>query len=131
MTKKQLHQIYYLKREISMWEKELKEADSKSYINGQEISDMPRGSGTSDKVANRAVDIAEYELEIKKAINRCIKEKIIVMKYINGIDDSMMRMIMFLRHVSLLPWNVVADEVGGDNTEDSVRMAHDRFIENN
>jgi len=40
-----------------------------------------------------------------------------------------MRRIVTMRVVDSLSWNKVADKMGGYNTEDSVRMAFNRFME--
>ena len=49
--------------------------------------------------------------------------------FINSIHDSHMRRIITLRYVDGLSWNRVADEIGGGNTEDGVRMSFNRFME--
>ena len=51
------------------------------------------------------------------------------MQYINSIDDSYLRQVIFLRDISLLPWETVAAEMGGDNTADGMRMFYKRFLE--
>ena len=49
-------------------------------------------------------------------------------EFIEGITDSRMRRIVSLRCVENLSWREIASRIGG-NTEDSVRMAFNRFIE--
>ena len=49
--------------------------------------------------------------------------------FIASIDDSRMRRIINLRFIENLSWNKVADHIGGGNTEDSIRMAFNRFME--
>lgn len=53
-----------------------------------------------------------------------------VEEFIASIDDSRMRRIINLRFIENLSWNKVADNIGGGNTEDSVRMMFNRFMEN-
>lgn len=50
-------------------------------------------------------------------------------EYINGIEDSRMRRIVRYRFLDGLSWNEVADRLGGNNTEGSVKMAFGRFFE--
>lgn len=52
-----------------------------------------------------------------------------VQEYINSIADSRMRRIISMRVIDGLTWNKVADRMGGNNTEDSIRMAFNRFME--
>jgi hypothetical protein len=129
MDKKELNQIYYLEKEIEMWRKALNRLQSRSLVPSQEITGMPFGSGTSDKVGNLAVSEADIESKIKELQNKVFEEQYKLLKYIETIDDSLMRQIMYHRHVLCMKWNEVAMTIGGGNTEDSVRKAHDRFLE--
>lgn len=51
-----------------------------------------------------------------------------VEEFIHSLEDSHMRRIINLRVIEQLSWNKVADKMGGNNTEDSVRKAFDRFL---
>lgn len=53
-----------------------------------------------------------------------------VEEYIASLDDSFIRRIINLRIIEQLTWNKIADRMGGGNTEDSVRMAFNRFVGN-
>lgn len=53
-----------------------------------------------------------------------------VEEFIAGVNDSRMRRIINLRFIERLSWNQVADRIGGGNTEGSVKMAFQRFMEN-
>lgn len=48
--------------------------------------------------------------------------------FILGIDDSFMRRLISYRVLDNLTWGEVAAKMGGNNTEDSVRMAFNRFL---
>ncbi len=50
-------------------------------------------------------------------------------KYINSIEDCRMRRIIRYRFIDKLSWNAVADKMGGNNTEDGMRMVVSRFFE--
>ena len=131
MTKKELSQIYYLLGEVKMWQRELARIQCESVIKPQQITDMPRGTGVSDPTARTVESTVHIEqiIEGKLAEIQIQRERII--KYIDGIEDSFMRQIMFCRHVSCMKWEQVAVEIGGDNTKDTVRMAHNRFLNEN
>lgn len=49
-------------------------------------------------------------------------------EFLSGIDDSHIRRIINLRFVEGLSWNGVADRIGGNASEDSVRKAFTRYI---
>lgn len=70
--------------------------------------------------------------EIKKLESRY--EKLLrvtndVLDFIDSIEDSHMRLIVTYRIIENYSWGKVADAMGGGNTEGSVKMAFQRFLE--
>ena len=127
MTKSDLEQIYYLNRELKMWETELERVRCKSLV-GSPLPGVSHGSGVSDKVADRAERIIELENRIiakRDEIQRLRDEAV---EYIESIPDSLTRQIIYYRCVSLMSWRKVAYEVGGYNTAESVRQIYSRFM---
>ena len=127
VTKSELEQIYYLNRELKMWETELERVRCKSLV-GSPLPGVSHGSGVSDKVADRAERIIELENRIiakRDEIQRLRDEAV---AYIESIPDSLTRQIVYYRCVSLMNWCRVAYEVGGNNTEESVRQVYSRFM---
>lgn len=62
------------------------------------------------------------EFDLLKKVNE-------VEEFIASIDDSRMRRIINLRFIEGMSWNKVADHMGGGNTEGSVKVAFQRFME--
>ena len=127
VTKTELEQIYYLNRELKMWETELERVRCKSLV-GSPLPGNSHGSGVSDKVADRAERIIELENRIiakRDEIQRLRDEAV---EYIYSIPDSLTRQIIYYRCVSLMSWRRVAYEVGGYNTAESVRQIYSRFM---
>ncbi len=127
MTKAELEQIYYLNRELKLWETELERVRCKSLV-GSPLPGNSHGSGVSDKVADRAERIIELENRIiakRDEIQRLRDEAV---EYIYSIPDSLTRQIIYYRCVSLMSWRKVAYEVGGYNTAESVRQIYSRFM---
>ena len=71
----------------------------------------------------RKATLASLEMELMEHLNK-------VEEFIASVDDSRMRRIITLRFIDNLSWNKVADRIGGNNTEDSVKKAFYRFMEN-
>lgn len=128
MTREELRQIYHLNREVKMWQKELERMQCKSLVKGQEITGMPFNTGISDNVGRLAVEMADIEMIIKGKLAEIQMQQKKIINYINDIDDSLLRQIVFLRNVSCMSWNEIAREIGGNNTENSVRMMYNRNI---
>ena len=72
----------------------------------------------------RKAKLSDMELELLEKVN-------MVEEYISSLSDSHIRRIISLRVVEGLSWGKIAIKMGGNNTEDSVRMSYNRFIENN
>ena len=70
----------------------------------------------------RKATLASLEMELMETLNQ-------VEEFIASVEDSRMRRIITLRFIDNLSWNKVADRIGGNNTEDSVRKACTRFME--
>lgn len=128
MTAEELNQIYYLNKEIKMWKRELIRSQSRSLIGGKGMDGMPRGGGLSDPVADRAIE----EERIRQLIDGKLAEIQIqrgrIIEYIATVQDSFMRQIIYYRHIGLMSWRQVALHIGGGNTEEGVKKAHQRFI---
>ena len=70
----------------------------------------------------RKATLSELEMELLETLNE-------VEAFIASVKDSHMRRIISLRVVDGLSWNKVADCIGGGNTDGSVKMAFQRFME--
>ena len=126
MTREELKQIYYINKEIKMWQRELDRLQCKSLIGSQRIDGMPKGSGTSDKVADLAIEKEEIREIINGKLTEIQVQRKRIMNYINGIEDSLLRQIMFLRNVSCMNWNQVAREL--NSTENCVKQIYSRHF---
>lgn len=131
MTKHELSQLYYLNREIERLQKRLKELEDAALSSTAKITGLPWGSGVSDKVGEYAAEIADLRALIELSIQKCWYEFNRLNRYIATIEDSQMRQILSLRYVNGMSWTQVAFSIGGGNTADGVRMAHNRFLEKN
>lgn len=128
MTKAELEQIYYLDRELKMWETELERIRCRSLV-ASPLPGATHGSGVSDKVAERTERIIELENRIAAKRDEIQRLRDEAVEYIYSIPDSLTRQIVYYRCVSLMSWRRVAYEVGGNNTPDGVRKVYDRFFD--
>lgn len=131
MTKRELSQLYWLKREIARNKARLAQLEAAASSASAPLTGMPGGGGVSDRVGAYAAEIADLRSIIDANIRRCWQEMRRLSRYISTVEDSQMRQILTLRYIECLTWNQVADAIGGGNTEDSVRMAHNRFLSQN
>jgi len=127
MTNKELAQLYYLNREIEQDNVRLAEMEAVATSRTAKITGLPHGLGVSNKTA-LAAEIADLRTAIEARRALCVVEYNRLMRYINGVEDSLVRQILTLRHVNGFSWQQVAAHIGGGNTEGSVKMAHGRFL---
>lgn len=125
MTRKELSQIYYINKEIEMWERELENVTS---LQSPKLDGLPRGSETGDSTASKALQAAQISETIDGLLARLQLKRKEIYDYIATVDDSLMRQIIMYRCISLCTWEEVAIYVGGGNSADSVRKLFVRFV---
>ncbi len=135
MTRQKLRQIRHLKKEIELLQ------DQIASLEGEIVTDKVRGSDPDHPWTEQSFYITGFDQEkyarkmarIKRRLQRRVDDlmdlRAEILAFVEGIDDSLLRQIIVLRHVNGLSWRQVAREVGGGNTADGVRMLHDRYFE--
>ncbi len=127
MTKRELSQLYYLNREIDRECARLAQLEAAATSTTSTISGLPHAGTISDKTAIAAA-IADSRQVIQNTQRLAVVEYNRLMRYIADIDDSFIRQIIRARYVDGKSWQAVAEVIGGNNTADSVRMAHNRYL---
>lgn len=130
MTQKELGQLYWLNREIEMDKRKLADLNSLADGTSKKIAGLPNAALAADKKA-LAAEIAGCRAVIEEKLQLCIDEYNRLHRFIAGVDDSQMRMVLALRHVNGLSWRQIAFHIGGGNTEDGIKMAYHRFLKKN
>lgn len=155
MTKDILIQHYDLKKEIKEIRERIEKLESKIRKLEDRLSEIEAGETVKDKVRGglggiqsftiEGIPTPEYsekkmELKIKKMLLDERKAMLSILeldalnqvnqieRFISDIKDSHIRRIVRLRVVDGMSWNEVADNVGGGNTEDSVKKVYYRYV---
>lgn len=131
MTKQELSQLYYLNREIEEQQKRLQELECISTSCTANITGMPHGTITGDKISMYAAEIADLKELLDLNLKKCFYEFNRLTRYINNIQDSELRMILSLRFVNGLCWEQVAASISPYASGESVRKASERFLNKN
>ncbi len=127
MTREELDNYYQLEGAIRDCENMLREMEEVIYHSPQFD-----GIGSSPSPRNRVEDtyiehVEKYtKIVAEKAEYERLKSRI--EHYIDGINDMLTRRIFEKRYFQHKPWQVVADELGGGNTRDGVRVIRDRYL---
>ena len=89
------------------------------------------GAVDMDNYAKKRCELREIKTLIELRQQECFIEYTKLIRYINGVGDSLMRQILTLRYVNNLPWNQVAMSIGGGNTDENVKKLCYRYIKAN
>lgn len=73
------------------------------------------------KLEERKTILEKHEIKIMGQVNE-------VEEFIKGIDDCLVRRIVQHRIIEGLSWNKVAEKIGGESTEDSVKKIYQRYL---
>lgn len=155
ISKEILIQYSDLQEEIKEIRKKIEKLEDRIPKIQQRINEIEKGETVKDKVYGGSGGIQGYNIEgvpLKEYSERktdLLSKKLLlnsrkstlellefdllqktneVEEFIMSVDDSRMRRIINLRFIEGLSWNKVADHIGGGNTEDSIRMAFNRFM---
>lgn len=132
MTLTELSQLYYLKKEVRRNMEHLDNMRSKcGVITAVSHSEIHTGKKAESQAEQYVVEVAALEEQIRNNIVRCIIEQTRLEQYISDISDSLTRQIFRLRFIEGLSWLRVAVEIGGGNTEDSVKKTCYRYLKRN
>ena len=133
MTRQELKQVRYLKREIKLLQEQI------AAVEAEIVTDKVKGSDPDHPWTERHYIIRglpgernEKLLRLRDRLERRMNDlqdmRAEIFAWVENIEDSLLRQVIILRHVNGLSWRQVAREIGGGNTGDSVRKMHDRYF---
>jgi len=134
MTRQKLKQIRHLKREIELLQEQI------VHLEAEIVTDKVTGSDPDHPWTERSFIIRglpgernEKLLRLRDRLERRMNDlqdlRAEIFEWVEGIEDSLLRQVIILRHVNGLSWRQVAREIGGRNTAESIRKLHDRYFE--
>ena len=128
MTKKELSQLYYLKKEIKEQQRRLEELETIATSCTAKITGFPHGTGINDKIGNYAAQIVDLKGLLDLNLKKCFYELNRLDRYIQSVDDSEMRIILTLRYSQGLSWQQIAELMGTLGDGSTERKKHNRFL---
>lgn len=130
MTRKDLERVYYLKRELKMWEKRLEELYADISQDTVAPDGMPHSvtNNVGSPTESKAIQIADHidlirgkQAEIRVAIRE-------VEAFIVGIKDPLICQIVELRCSKCMSWREVAENLEEGMTAECARQTYSRFL---
>ena len=126
MTVRELSQLHYLDGEIRQRRRRLERLER---LLEEARAQAAFDEGERELAEQCAREMAEIRQGLEQSIQRRWQEMRRLLAYIEDIDDSLIRQILTCRYVDGKTWVKVAREIGGGNTEDSVKKAAYRYLQ--
>ena len=128
MTVQDLQQLFYLEKMIQRDRQRLEDLRSTLDLRSPILSDMPRAPGAKDRIGEVVPKIVDEEAEIEQRICQYTEMKERLTEFISKAPNARLRLILSLRYLDQKSWQQVADEIGGKETEYSVKHACYRYV---
>lgn len=128
MTVQELQQLFYLDGLIEAEKERLAELREAADVRSPALTDMPKAPGAKDKIGTIVPRIIDQAEEISANIRRYDAMRKRLTDYINALPNARIKLIMIKRFIHQKTWQEVADEIGGKETEYSVKSACYRYI---
>ena len=112
MTKKELKNLYYLKKEIVAQKKRIKELENLATSCTAKVTELTNKTEVIDKVGNYATEIADLKRLLDLNLKKRFYELVRLNKFIESVEDSEIRTILMLRYAQGLSWQQIAKDMG-------------------
>jgi hypothetical protein len=129
MDKRTLYRLFVLPKMVEQKRREVQRIWERLTSISPSLTGMPHAGGVHDKIGEGVPELVEKKAELEAQIKAYEKEEDMITGWIDAIDDLQVNLIFSLRFKERMSWNEVADNVGGNNTENSVRMMVNRYLE--
>lgn len=126
---KDLKQLYFLDREIKHLENDLLETENR-LRRGCGLGGFRSDGTTSDITGNTVVAIMEYSDEIDRKIRELYRKKTVCERYIQTLDDPVLRTVLRMRCLDFYSWVKIAQLIKAKG-ESTPRMMVENFFKNN
>lgn len=131
LTLKTLNKYYLLEEAISDCEESIAYIEAR-LIGSPKIdtSGIPKNPTPKNRTEETYIELAQRKADLEKMKRKYEEQKKEVEEYINCIDDLLVKRIFEKRVLQNKRWSVVAKELGGNNTTDSVKKMYYRYLNN-
>lgn len=116
MTVEELSELYYINKEIEQIQKELYDLKNKNFFKNTILSDMPKGGERLDEFVAYVDDVRTLENMLQYSLRKLQEKRKKIEAFLEGIEDSELRLIMRLRAVNNMKWEEIAGEIGLERT---------------
>ena len=128
MKRKDVEQVYHLKRELRKWQSELVRLQADIALSPKPMDGMPHSNKISSPSEEKAIKLADTQKIIEGKIAEIQFTVTEIDVFITTIDNSLTRQIVYDRCVRCLSWKEIAFEMGEGYSDETVRQHYHRFV---
>ena len=122
MTFEDLTEIHRINIEIQKIQEEIKRLREQNFFKPNIISDMPKGGEGKDMLLEYAYKSKLLDDMINNSLRRLQEKRIEVERFIDGNEDSEVRLIVRMRCVNNMEWDKIGEELGMERTTASKKF---------
>ena len=131
MTKKELEQLRGINLSLERDIERLEELQSALCGSTSPISGLPHIGTLQDRTGLYVSLIDELREQIVERVCESVALYVEISAFAQTVTDPVVREIITLRYLDNLSWRDIAQQLGGGNTPDSVRMLLNRYLARN
>ncbi len=125
----ELQQLVYLEKLIQCEQERLDDLYEQAGLHSPGFSDMPKAPGVRDKIGELVPKIVDQDAEIKANIRKYTDTRERILRFINHIQNPRVKLIVIKRFINQQSWQDIAGELGGKETEYTVKQCVYRYLE--
>lgn len=125
----ELNNYYLLEGEIKIEEEKIAKIEAKLCASPAfDTSGIPKNPSPGNRVEQTYIELIARKEELQRKVSEFKKAKSTIEEFIDSIDDLLIHRIAFERFIKNKRFREIADELGGKNTPNSVKMMLYRYI---
>ena len=128
MTKHELQGIGLTEKEAEYLSRRIRRLEDELMRITALIDGMPRAKNKPCEIREELMDLRRLLSEKRLEI---ISKRICAEKYIQSINDPLLRLVLGYRYIDRLTWSQVARRIGSGTTRDACRKMVERFFKKN
>lgn len=129
MTVSELKDYYLLEDTINNYRERVAKIEAKLCASPAfDTSGVPKNPTPSNHIEETYIQLAQLKTELAEKLSDYEVKKVRIERYIASIPDLLIRRITEKRVLEHKAWGIIASELGGGNTRDSVKKMFYRYI---
>ena len=127
MTLEKLKQLRYLRILIQRERERLEDLQDSLSLRSPNLSGMPKAPGAHDKIGDTVPVILDGEQGISDLLRQLEQQEAEIVSWIRKTPPNI-QLITNLRFIDDLSWMEIADQIGGNETDCSVKNMFYRYL---